>query len=85
VDKVIVEKIYTAAAGMVVSLVAGFILRRSWRLVTGSEPPSLTDPEVPAKRALTWFILSTVGAGVATLLSRRGAAKFAEEVLDHQA
>jgi hypothetical protein len=83
VDKVIAEKIYTAVAGMVVSLVAGVVLRRAWRLVTGSEPPNLADPEVPAKRALTWFLLSTLGAGVATILSKRGALKFATGVLEH--
>jgi hypothetical protein len=72
-DKVIVEKIYTAVAGTIVSLLAGFVLRRAWKLVMGHEPPDVYDPEVPTKQAITWFALSTIGAGVATLVSKRGA------------
>ena len=72
-DKVIVERIYTAVAGAIVSFAVGFILRRAWKLISGHEPPNVYDPEVPAKQAMTWFALSTVGAGLATLASKRGA------------
>jgi len=72
-DQLIVKRIYTSAAGAVVSVVAGFLLRRAWKLVVGAEPPDVYDPDVPARQAVTWFALSTVGAGVAVLLSKRGA------------
>jgi len=72
-DQIIVKRIYTSAAGAIVSVAAGFLLRRAWKLIVGHEPPDIYDPDVPAKQAVAWFALSTVGAGVAVLLSKRGA------------
>jgi len=76
-DKVLFEKIYTAAAGIVVSLITGVVMRKGWKMVTGAAPPNMDDPGVPTKKALAWFALSTLGAGLATLLVRRSAARFA--------
>jgi hypothetical protein len=77
-DKVIFEKIYTAVAGIVVSLVVGYAVRKVWTAATGSEPPTIDDPDVPTKRALSWFVISTVTLGVASHLTKRAATRVAE-------
>ena len=70
-DKVIVEKIYTAVLSAIVTFAAGFALKKVWKLATGAEPPDPEDPEVPFRHALTWFIASGIGVGVAQLLFHR--------------
>ncbi len=74
-DKAIIEKIYTAILSAVVTFLAGFALKKAWTLATGSEPPDPEDPEVPVRQAVTWFVASGVGVGMAQLLFHRGMAK----------
>ncbi|MDR2929849.1 MAG: DUF4235 domain-containing protein [Propionibacteriaceae bacterium] len=74
-DKAIVEKIYTTLLSAVVTFLVGFALKKVWKLTTGDEPPNPEDPEVPAREAVTWFLASGVGVGVAQLLFHRTLAK----------
>lgn len=74
-DKVIVEKVYTALVSAVVTFIAGFALKKVWKLLTGSEPPNPEDPAVPAREAVTWFLASGMGVGIAQLLFHRSMAK----------
>jgi len=74
-DKVIVEKIYTAIASAVIAFLTGFALKKAWKLATGTEPPDPEDPEIPARRAVIWFLASGVGVGLVQLLFHRSMAK----------
>ena len=74
-DKIIVEKVYSVLVSTVVTFLAGFALKKVWTFVTGSEPPDPEDPDVPVRRAITWFLASGVGVGVAQLLFHRSMAK----------
>ena len=74
-DKVIVDKVYTIIVSAVVSFAAGFALKKIWKLATGTEPPDPEDPEVPAHRAVIWFLASGVGVGLAQLFLHRAATK----------
>ena len=74
-DRAIVDKIYTIVASAVISFVAGFALRKIWKLTTGSEPPDPEDPSVPTHRAVIWFLASGVGVGLAQLFFHRSATK----------
>ena len=74
-DKVIVEKIYTAIASAAVTFLAGWALKKLWVSATGSEPPVPEDPEVPTHKALAWFLISGVGVGMAQLLLHRAVVK----------
>ncbi|MDR0848831.1 MAG: DUF4235 domain-containing protein [Propionibacteriaceae bacterium] len=70
-DKAIIEKIYTTLMAAAVTFVAGFIIKKIWTVVTGEEPPNPEDLDVPTKQAVTWFLASGVGVGVAQLLVSR--------------
>ncbi|MCL2783853.1 MAG: DUF4235 domain-containing protein [Propionibacteriaceae bacterium] len=74
-DKVIVEKIYTALLSAAVTFVAGFAIKKLWTLVTGGEPPDPEDHEVPIQSAVAWFLASGIGVGLAQLLFHRSVAK----------
>ena len=74
-DKVIVDKVYTIVASAVVSFLAGFALKKIWKLTTGSEPPDPEDPEVPTHKAVIWFLASGIGVGLAQLFLHRSATK----------
>ncbi|MCL2736684.1 MAG: DUF4235 domain-containing protein [Propionibacteriaceae bacterium] len=74
-DKVIVEKVYTALMSAAVTFAAGFVLKKAWKLTTGAEPPDPEDPSVPTHRAVIWFLASGVGVGMAQLFFHRAAAK----------
>ncbi|MDR0488859.1 MAG: DUF4235 domain-containing protein [Propionibacteriaceae bacterium] len=74
-DKVILEKVYAALLSALVTFATGFALKKVWTLLTGSEPPDPEDPEVPVREAVTWFLASGVGVGVAQLLFHRTMAK----------
>ena len=71
----LVERLAAAALSALVAIVAGWAIKKTWTLVTGSEPPNPEDPEVPARQAVTWFLASGVGVGVAQLLFHRSVAK----------
>ncbi|MDR0960820.1 MAG: DUF4235 domain-containing protein [Propionibacteriaceae bacterium] len=70
-DKAIVDKIYSVAAGAVVTFATGFALKKIWKVSTGDEPPNPEDPEVPIGAALAWFLASGVGIGLAQMMTSR--------------
>ena len=74
-EKVILEKVYTTVLSALVTFVAGFALKKVWTLATGGEPPNPEDPEVPAREAVTWFLASGIGVGIAQLVFHRTMAK----------
>jgi len=70
-DKAIIEKVYTMVVSISLTFLLGFILKKVWVKVTGAEPPDPEDPEVPARQAITWFVASGVGVGLAQLIVSR--------------
>ncbi|MFT8396296.1 DUF4235 domain-containing protein [Propionibacterium sp.] len=68
-------KILTAAASAAVGLIGRHLLTKSWRDVTGEEPPDPADPDVPVVKAVTWFFATTLVISLVQLLVQRGAAK----------
>jgi hypothetical protein len=70
-DKFLTERIYTAVAGVIASVLAGAIVKRLWRLATGGEPPDPQDPKVSGRAAVGWFLLSSIGVGIAQLAMTR--------------
>jgi hypothetical protein len=61
--------------GAVTTIAAQRLLKAGWKLVTGDEPPSPTDPNTPVVSALTWALASGIGVGVTQLLTQRIAAR----------
>lgn len=72
-------KLYAGAIGAVSTIVAHRLLKAGWKLVTGNEPPSITDPDTPVLEAMTWALASAVGIGVTDVLIQRMAARHWEE------
>lgn len=67
-------KILSAAASAGAALLGQRLLTKSWRRVTGEEPPDPADPQVPAAKAIGWLVLSTLFVSIVQLLIQRGAA-----------
>jgi len=70
-NQAFLQKAYTALLSAAVTFVAGLALKRAWKLFTGNEPPNPEDPAVPVRQAVTWFLASGVGVGVAQLFFHR--------------
>ena len=47
-------KLYVGVIGAVTTVVAQRLVKAAWKLVTGNEPPSPTDPETPVLEAASW-------------------------------
>jgi hypothetical protein len=77
-EKLLTERIYSTVAGLLAGLLAGFVTKRIWRLATGGEPPDPHDPEVSGRSALGWFLVSSIGVGVAQLVMTRVTQKAVE-------
>ncbi|MCL2470673.1 MAG: DUF4235 domain-containing protein [Propionibacteriaceae bacterium] len=71
----VVEKVLTALLSAGVTFLAGFALKKTWKLATGAEPPDPEDPQVPVRQALIWFLASGLGVGLVQLFFHRGMAK----------
>jgi hypothetical protein len=69
-DKIL-EKAYPAIVGALTTLVAQFLVRKLWKVATGDTPPDPHDPDVPTREAVTWFVASSIGVGVAQMLMGR--------------
>jgi hypothetical protein len=68
-------RLYVGVIGAVTTIAAQRLLKAGWKLVTGDEPPSPTDPNTPVVSALTWALASGIGVGVTQLLTQRIAAR----------
>lgn len=70
-DNKVLERAYPLIVGAVTTMVAQFLVRKVWQIATGNTPPDPQDPDVPAREAVTWFVASSVGVGVAQLMVGR--------------
>ena len=68
-------KLYVGVIGAVTTIAAQRLLKAGWKLVTGDEPPSPTDPDTPVVTALSWALASGIGVGVTQILTQRLAAR----------
>ncbi len=82
-DKVL-EKAYPAIIGAVTTMVAQFLVRKMWQIATGNTPPDPHDPDVPTREAITWFVASSIGIGVAQLMVGRYSNKKVRQWLDQK-
>ena len=73
-DKIL-EKAYPAIGGALTTFVAQFVVRKLWQVATGDTPPDPHDPDVPTREAITWFVASSIGVGVAQMLMARFASR----------
>ncbi|CAN5671417.1 hypothetical protein BH23GEM1_BH23GEM1_08980 [soil metagenome] len=73
--------IVAAGSAMLAGAIVQKALNRGWRAVTHDDPPTMKDlPVEPWRRALSFTLASAITAGLATLLSQRGAAAGWEKV-----
>jgi hypothetical protein len=72
-------KLYVGVIGAVTTIAAQRLLKAAWKLVTGNEPPSPTDPDTPVLEAMTWAPASGVGIGVTQIPTQRMAARHWEK------
>ena len=49
-------KLYVGVIGAVTTIAAQRLLKAGWKLVTGDEPPSPTDPDTPVLTAMSWAL-----------------------------
>jgi Protein of unknown function (DUF4235) len=75
----LLRKLYIGVIGAVTTIAAQRLLKAGWKLVTGKEPPSPTDPETPVLTAVSWAMASAVGVAVTQLLTQRMAARHWEK------
>jgi hypothetical protein len=68
-------KLYVGVIGTVTTVVAQRVVRTSWKVVTGSKPPSPTDLRTSTGEAVSWALASGLGVGVTQLLVKRMAAR----------
>lgn len=73
--------LYAGAIGAAVAVVVNKLLTRAWRATTGSEPPTLDDPDASAPQAVIWATASAAGIAIATIAVNRFAASSWERVL----
>jgi hypothetical protein len=77
-------KLYVGVIGAVTTVVAQRLVKVAWKLVTGNEPPSPTDPETPVLEAASWALASGIGVGVTQLLTQRMAARHWGKEIGHE-
>ncbi|MDR1807917.1 MAG: DUF4235 domain-containing protein [Propionibacteriaceae bacterium] len=70
-DKVIVNKMYTAVANVLFATVGEFLIHRGWEAVTHTAPPDIKDPDTSVKRLATWLALSAATAAAASVIASR--------------
>jgi hypothetical protein len=73
--------IVAAGSAMLAGAVVQKALNRGWRAVTHEDPPHVKElPIEPWRKAISFTLASAITAGLATLLSQRGAAAGWEKV-----
>jgi len=80
-DKVL-EKAYPAIIGALTTFLAQFLVRKMYEVATGHQPPDPHDPDVPTREAITWFVASSIGVGVAQLVAGRYSARKVSQWLE---
>lgn len=74
VTEKLLSKVYANLIGTAAALVAQRLLNVAWKVATGNEPPKANDPNTPLVQASIWAAASTLGMGLARVLSARFAA-----------
>ena len=73
--------IVAAGSAMLAGAIVQKALNRGWRAVTHEDPPHVKElPIEPWRKAISFTLASAITAGLATLLSQRGAAAGWEKV-----
>lgn len=71
-------------SGVLAGVAARAAIKRSWKLVTGHEPPANPeDPETTWQEAIGWAVASGVAVGVARLFATRKAAGYYRRATGH--
>ena len=69
-------KVFGGLSAIVAAIVARKVVTATWKLATGSEPPSNPeDPAVTWAEAAGWAVASGVAVGLARLIAQRQAAR----------
>ena len=68
-------RIYAGTLGVATTFAAQKLVALGWRMITGKEPPTPTDPDTPMVEAVSWVLASAVGVGVTELVTQRLAAR----------
>ncbi|GAA4663262.1 DUF4235 domain-containing protein [Kineococcus glutinatus] len=72
-----VWKLLGTGAAVGAGAAANTVMKRSWKLATGSNPPdNPEDPDVGWKEAVAWALVSGAVIGLARLLAERQAAAY---------
>jgi Protein of unknown function (DUF4235) len=71
----LIWKLYASVLGAVTTLAAQRLVTLLWKTVTGTEPPTPTDPRTPLSQALSWALASAVGVRVTQIVTQRFAAR----------
>jgi hypothetical protein len=80
----VLEKAYPAIIGALTTFLAQFLVRKMYEVATGHQPPDPNDPDVPTREAVTWFVASTIGVGVAQLVAGRYSARKVQQWVQSQ-
>jgi Protein of unknown function (DUF4235) len=67
----LLAKLYASVVGAVTTIATQRLLKAGWKVATGKEPPSPTDPDASLVTALSWAVASAVGVAVTQLLTQR--------------
>lgn len=74
VSSKLVWKVYMTAFGVATTIAAQKAIEASWKAITGKEPPSPTDPDIPFREAASWALASGIGIGATQFVVTRFAA-----------
>jgi lysylphosphatidylglycerol synthetase-like protein (DUF2156 family) len=72
----ITKILVTSVAVMGATYLATYLLRKSWKAVKKSEPPTdITSSHVSTADALAWTVLSSLVVGIATMATKKASSK----------
>lgn len=67
----LIWKVYAGVLGAATTMIAQKALSKGWKVVTGDDPPEVTDPDTPLGAAIAWAAATALGMGVSQLLMAR--------------
>ena len=68
-------KLYATVIGTAATFAAQKMIKIVWKTITGHEPPSPGDPDIPLREAVSWAVASAIGVGSTQIVTQRLAAK----------
>ncbi len=72
-------KIVAGALGAIATFAVQKLIQKSWKRITGQEPPDPDDPQASTMAAVAWVAASAVGVSVVQVVIRRFAARRFEQ------